>query len=134
MSEPASDKPADAQAAAAARKARRKKTRWGADVETPQDSQGVSQAGSTEVPIGSVVTATVPPQQEIAGLKLQSSVPSGSPLPGQLASTSAPGQSVSSSFPANSQQLAAGSATASHPWSVASFALLHAMLLLLHSS
>ena len=124
MSEPASDKPIDAQvaaaaaAAAAARKARRKKTRWGADVETPQDSQGGSQPGSTEIPTGSVVTATVPPQQEIAGLKLQSSVPSGSPVPGQLASTTAPGQSVSSQLPANSQQLAAASATASHPWSV----------------
>lgn len=113
MSEPASDNPASAQAAAAARKARRKKTRWGADKETPQEND--AQAGSTEIPTvaqpGSVITANVPPQQEIASLKLNS-VPSGTP--GQPASTSAFGQPVSASLSANSQPAAAG--TVAYPW------------------
>ena len=117
MSEPASDSPATAQAAAAARKARRKKTRWGADKETPQDND--AQAGSTEIPTvatpGSVVTANIPPQQEIASLKLNS-VPSGTPLPGQPASTPAFGQPVSASLSAISQPAAAAAALSAFPW------------------
>ena len=91
----------DAQAAAAARKARRKKTRWGADVESAKDDTKVAQAGSTEIPSvtsvpGSVGTANAPPQQELTGLKLNSSVPSGTPVPGQPSHASASGQPVGS--------------------------------------
>lgn len=98
MSPPNANAP-DAQAAAAARKARRKKTRWGADVESAKDDTKVAQAGSTEIPSvtsapGSVGTANTPPQQELTGLKLNSSVPSGTPVPGQPSHASASGQPV----------------------------------------
>lgn len=113
MSEPASDNPASAQAAAAARKARRKKTRWGADKDITQETD--AQAGSTAVATP-VVTASVPPQQEIASLKLNS-VPSGTPFLGQLTSTSASGQAVSSSHSAGTPQVAAAAAAANaYPW------------------
>lgn len=103
---PNADAP-DAQAAAAARKARRKKTRWGADVESTKGDTQVAQAGSTEIPSvtvpGSVVTANAPPQQELTGLKLNSSVPSGTPVPGQPSNASASGQPALFSTSVSSQ-------------------------------
>ena len=94
MSPPNASAP-DAQAAAAARKARRKKTRWGADVETAKDDTKVAQAGSPKIPSvtsvpGSVSTAIAPPQQQLTGLKLKSSVPSGTPVPGQPSASGQP--------------------------------------------
>ncbi len=115
-----SESPTDAQAAAAARKARRKKTRWGADVEPAQEDKGVAQAGSTEIPTvtsvpGSAFAANAPPQQELTSLKLNSSVPSGTPLYGQPTSTSASGQVASAN--SNGQELtAAATAAAPPPW------------------
>lgn len=92
MSPPNASAP-DAQAAAAARKARRKKTRWGADVESAKDDTKVVQAGSPEIPSvtsAPVGTANAPPQQELTGLKLNSSVPSGTPVPGQPSASGQP--------------------------------------------
>ena len=124
MSPPNASAP-DAQAAAAARKARRKKTRWGADVETAKDDTKVAQAGSTEIPSvtsapGSVGTANAPPQQELTGLKLNSSVPSGTPVPGQPSSASASGHSLGFTTSVSSQghtaTAAAAAAAAPPPW------------------
>ncbi|KAA6421393.1 MAG: hypothetical protein FRX49_08670 [Trebouxia sp. A1-2] len=98
----------DAQAAAAARKARRKKTRWGADVEPAQGDKGEAQAGSTEIPSvtsvpGSVFAANAPPQQELTSLKLNSSVPSGTPVHSQPSSASVSGQNAAFSTSVSSQ-------------------------------
>lgn len=111
----------DAQAAAAARKARRKKTRWGADVDSAKGDTKVAQAGSTEIPSvtsapGSVVTANAPPQQELTGLKLNSSVPSGTPVPGQPSSASASGQPVVFPTSVSSQGHTATAAASLPPW------------------
>lgn len=110
----------DAQAAAAARKARRKKTRWGADVESTKGDTKVAQAGSTEIPSvtsapGSVVTANAPPQQELTGLKLNSSVPSGTPVPGQPSHASASGQPALFSTSVSSQDHTTAAASLP-PW------------------
>ena len=117
---PPTASPPDAQAAAAARKAKRKKTRWGADVEPAKDDKQIAQAGSTEIPSvtaapGSVFTANTPPQQELTGLKLNSSVPSGTPVPGQPSSTSASGQSTPLTNSVSGQGQASASATPP-PW------------------
>jgi hypothetical protein len=106
--QPPSEGSSDAQAAAAARKARRKKTRWGADVEPAQGDKGVAQAGSTEIPSvtsvpGSVFAANAPPQQELTSLKLNSSVPSGTPVHGQPGSASVSGQNAAFSTSVSSQ-------------------------------
>lgn len=98
----------DAQAAAAARKARRKKTRWGADVEPAQGDKGEAQAGSTEISSvtsvpGSVFAANAPPQQELTSLKLNSSVPSGTPVHGQPSGASVSGQNAAFSTSVSSQ-------------------------------
>lgn len=111
------------EAAAAARKARRKKTRWGADVDTAKDDTKVAQAGSPEIPSvtsvpGSVGTANAPPQQELTGLKLNSSLPSGTPVPGQPSASGQPvgfSTSVSSQGHTPTAASTAASATPS-PW------------------
>ena len=119
--QPPSESPTDAQAAAAARKARRKKTRWGADVEPAQEDSGVAQAGSTEVPTvtsvpGSVFAANAPPQQELTSLKLNSSVPSGTPVHGQHISGSASGQAAIFATSASSQSQTSTATAVAPPW------------------
>ena len=119
VSQPPGESPSDAQAAAAARKARRKKTRWGADVEPAQENKDVAQAGSTAIPTvsGPAVSANAPLQQEISGLKLNSSVPSGTPGDSQPFSASAAGQAATTPLSAsNGAQGPAAAASALPPW------------------
>lgn len=123
MSPPNASVP-DAQAAAAARKARRKKTRWGADVESAKDDTKVAQAGSPEIPSvtsapgsASAGTANAPPQQELTGLKLNSAVPSGTPVPGQPSASGQPvGFPTSVSSQGHTATAASTAAAATPPW------------------